>query len=96
MIRILLEVLVPLLLPTGIYLAWLAAMRRRAARGGRDVPAWVEAPWPLLGFLGILLAATITIAVNVSNRMPIEGTYIPVHTGPDGRVVPGRIEPARP
>ena len=50
----------------------------------------------LLGFLGILLAATITIAVNVSNRMPIEGTYVPVHTGPDGRVIPGRIEPARP
>ena len=95
MIRILFEVLVPLLLPAAIYLVWLAAMRQRAARGGHAVPAWVEAPWPLLGILGVMLAATITVAVNVSNRMPVEGTYVPARAGPDGEIIPARIDPPR-
>jgi len=95
MIRVLFEIIVPLLLPTAVYLVWLAAARQRALQTGGRVPAWIEAPWPLLAIIGVVLAATVLVAVSVSQRMPAEGTYVPPTAGPDGRIIPGHVEPVR-
>jgi len=40
MARVLLEYLMPVLLPTALYALWLIWQRRRAATAGTAVPAW--------------------------------------------------------
>jgi hypothetical protein len=92
MTRVFLTVVVPLLLPTVIYLLWLVSFGRGRSSGG--AMAWQGLPWVWLGLAGFVLAAA-ALFVLVGRSGPQTGTYVPPHFE-DGRVVPGHMEPATP
>jgi hypothetical protein len=87
MSRILLQYLLPLLLPFLAYFAYLAL-----ARG--NTPGWLErVPWPHLAGAGVLLMALSLITWSLLSGAPTEEVYVPPHVE-DGRVVPGTtVEP---
>ncbi len=89
MARVFLTIVLPLLLPTLLYLLWLMATERApiAAPG-----AWRELPWPWLLGAGVVLAALLLWVVVVGLGGPTQGTYVPPHYI-DGRVVPGHLVP---
>jgi hypothetical protein len=82
-IRILLTLVLPFLLPSALYLLWLAAMRRTAFASG-----WGALPWSWLLGAGVVLTALILFIVSVQFGNAPGGTYIPP------RVVGGQLEPA--
>ncbi|MBL8833276.1 MAG: hypothetical protein JNL71_12870, partial [Rhodospirillales bacterium] len=64
MIRILLEFVVPLVLPLAVYAAWMAMEKRRADKLGHgEAPTWAEAPWVWLSLAGVLLAGVVTVGL---------------------------------
>ena len=89
MLREIATLVVPLLLPTVLYLLWLRAMRWAAA-GGRT--SWARLPWVWLAASGVALAAIVLFVVTVHFGTATPGTYVPPHVE-NGRIVPGHIEP---
>jgi hypothetical protein len=89
MIRILLTIVLPLLLPTALYLVWLVAARRVefAAPG-----PWRALPWPWLLAVGLALAAVVLFVVGTRIGGSPQGVYVPPKYI-DGKVVPGHVEP---
>jgi hypothetical protein len=89
MTRILLTIVVPLLLPTLLYLLWLAAARHAtfAAPG-----VWRALPWPWLVGAGVALAALMLYVIGTRIGGSPQGIYVPPQYI-DGRVVPGHIVP---
>jgi hypothetical protein len=90
----LVQIAFPLLLPFAIYAAWITVRQRQLARLERgERPRWGDAPWIWLTAIGVLLAvAVLLLASRYGGDAP--GIYVPPHLGPDGQIVPGRIEPA--
>jgi len=82
-IRILLTIVLPFLLPSVLYVLWLAAMRRAAFAAG-----WGSLPWLWLLGAGVVLTALILFIVSVQFGSAPGGTYVPP------RVVGGQLEPA--
>jgi hypothetical protein len=83
MARILLQYLLPLLLPFLAYFVYVAL-----ARG--NTPDWLEGvPWPHLAGAGVLLMAISLIAWSLTTGAPTEEIYLPPRFE-DGRIVPGR------
>jgi hypothetical protein len=96
MLRVLLEYVVPIVLPSLLYLAWLAYENRRIARGGEGVlRRWQEGPWAWLFAAGVALAVSGTLMLTLLRGNGIEGRYVPPRVE-DGRIVPGHVEPAQP
>src|SRR5215211_2711013 len=97
MLRVLLTIVLPLLLPTAIYVAWLVAKQwsaGAAAEGsarGEGVP-WTALPWVWLAVAGVVLLVLVLAIVTVHFGEPETGTYVPPRYE-DGRVVPSHIEP---
>ena len=87
MLRVVLTVVVPLLLPTALWLGWIAATRPADTRGG----AWAVAPWPWLLAGGVMLAAATLYVVNVGFGHEEGGQYVPPSVV-DGKLVPGHFE----
>ena len=88
MMRVLLTIVLPLLLPTLLYVLWLVTMRRAALAG----PApWRALPWVWLVGAGLALSMLLLFVIGVRIGTP-EGTYVPPRYI-DGRVVPGHIVP---
>ena len=81
--RVFLTIVVPLLLPTAVYLAW-----RVAAGRGLSLPA----SWLWLVVSGLALACLTLIAASLDFGLPRQGVYVPPHVT-NGQVVPGHIEP---
>jgi hypothetical protein len=81
MLRILLQYLLPLILPALIYLAYIAI-----ARGGR-IDRLGEAPWLQLTIAGVALLAVSLVAWGLTTGSPPEEVYVPPRFE-DGRVVP--------
>jgi hypothetical protein len=86
MTRFLFSVLVPLLLPTVLWLAWLFVVRRAGARGAR----WADMPWGWLAGSGVLLAGAVLYVLSVHYGEK-GGRYVPSQYI-DGKLVPGRFE----
>lgn len=95
MLRVFLTVLVPLLLPTLVWIGYMALERRRlAAAGGGDRPWHAGLPWPKLLLAGIaLMLATLAVLTSIGGGMPGD-VYRPAHMGPDGKLVPAQTAPA--
>jgi len=87
MLRVVLTVIVPLVLPTALWLGWIAATKRAEVRGG----AWAVAPWPWLLAGGVALTAATLYVVNVGFGAGEDGRYVPP-TVIDGKLVPGHFE----
>jgi hypothetical protein len=92
MTRIVLTVLLPLLLPTLLYVVWLATARPAHPAGPaerRPLP-W---PWLLAAGLG-LVTLMLYLAESRLSGVP-DGIYVPPRYI-DGEVVPGHLVPAAP
>jgi len=83
--RVFFTVIIPLLLPTAIYLMWL----RLAAKGEQR-----EVPWVWLGVAGVVLMASLLAGLTLYGGAK-DGIYVPPHVE-DGRIVPGRTVPSNP
>jgi hypothetical protein len=89
MLRVLLTVVLPLVLPTAIYVAWLAYVSR--SENGEPVRlAALPVVW--LALAGVVLLALVLITVNVHFGDPVSGQYVPPRYE-DGRLIPPRIDP---
>ena len=92
MIRAFLTVILPLLLPTALYLLWAFAMRRAEAAGVGDLLR--DLPWVWLAAAGLaLLAAVLVLAALGFGGSADTAHYVPPRAV-DGRIVPGHVEPA--
>jgi hypothetical protein len=94
-LRILLEVVLPIVLPTLIYLGYVRVERRRAAAAGDPAPLpwWASAPWLVLAGAGVATAAVVLSVIVLRSGDPIHGRYVPAHME-NGTLVPGHVEPA--
>jgi hypothetical protein len=96
MLRKLLTVVLPLMLPTLIYMAYVMIDRRKtAASGSSSVPWWVGAPWTWLITGGVLLAAIFLFTVALTGGYDPSYTYHPARLI-DGHIVGGETRPPEP
>jgi hypothetical protein len=91
MLRVFFTIVLPLLLPTAIYLAWLRVAHWSRADSGVQ---WTALPWLWLAGAGALLLALVLFVVTVHFGDSTPGAYVPPRLE-DGHVVPGHIEPGR-
>ena len=83
--RVFLTIIVPLLLPTALYVAWRGLVGKQI-----NIPA----VWIWLAVSGLGLASLMLVLVSVDFGAPKDGQYIPPHVNGSGIVVPGHIERA--
>jgi hypothetical protein len=96
MLRILLEYVVPIVLPSVLYLAWLAYENRRIAQGGEGtLRRWQAGPWAWLILAGVILAFAMAAVLALLGGYGTGGRYVPPRVE-DGRIVPGHVEPDQP
>lgn len=84
MLRLLLQYLLPLVLPFLVYLAY--------ARLAQKTRVLDDAPWLVLAATGVGLLAVSLVSWRLMTGAPPGETYTPARIE-DGRVVPGTTEP---
>lgn len=91
--RPLLQVLLPLIAPSLLFLAYAWYMRRRAVLLGHpEPPPWTQGPWAWLILSGALLSAASLIGLALFGDTQHEsGAYSPARAV-DGRIVPGHVD----
>lgn len=91
MLRVALTIVLPLILPTVLYLVWL-----RLANWSQDGDAagWAALPWLWLAATGVVLLAAVLFVVTVHFGTSTPGVYVPPRYE-NGRIIPGHIEPSR-
>ncbi len=87
MTRVFLTVVLPLLLPTALYILW-ALVTDRAAFSSA---AWQRVPWIWLLLAG-LVAAAVALVFFVEAGSDGDGRYVPPHVE-HGTIVPGHVDP---
>ncbi|MCR9256428.1 MAG: hypothetical protein NXI16_10070 [Alphaproteobacteria bacterium] len=97
MIRVFLLILLPVLVPTIVYLIWMFRQRQKAKTEGLPLdqaPSLATAPWPvLIASSALLLAGGIVIFLFIDDRASPGRVYIPPMIE-NGEIVPGRHVPA--
>jgi len=88
MLRVFLTIVLPLVLPTALYLAWV----RLAGGLGSGAIRWRALPWGWLAGAGAVLLALILLVVTPHFGTSQPGIYVPPRYE-NGRIVPGHIEP---
>lgn len=91
MLRVAFTIVLPLLLPTALYLGWVWVVQ---ARDGGGAMRWQALPWVWLAAAGALLLVIVLFVVNVHFGTVAPGTYVPPRWE-NGHIVPGHIEPKR-
>jgi len=100
MLRVFLTIVLPLIAPTALYLAWTGftnwSEQRRSPPGSppEEMVGWAALPWLWLAGAGVLLLAIVLFVVHVHFGTPQQGVYVPPRWE-DGRIIPGHIEPGR-
>ncbi len=89
MLRILLTIVLPLLLPTALYLLWISAL---GAPRADSAVAWSSLPWVWLVGAGAVLLIAVLLLVSLGFGTRQEGVYVAPRYE-NGRIVPGHIEP---
>ncbi|HLI13039.1 MAG TPA: DUF6111 family protein [Alphaproteobacteria bacterium] len=95
MARLLLQYLLPLILPTVAYALWLHWRRRRAAIIGARMPAWQEGRWFWPIIAGVALTAVVFVAAALWGGYAPDTRYEPARVI-NGQIVPGRFEAPKP
>ena len=90
--RTLLTIVLPLLLPTVLYLLWVTALRPARHDGATR---WTTLPWLWLAGAGVVLLAIVLLVVTVHFGASQEGVYVPPRWQYD-HIIPGHIEPQSP
>ena len=92
MTRLFLSILLPLLLPTVLYVLWASSLGRAEFAGTAN---WRSLPWAWLVVAGVALAVVVLFTV-VETGGRHDGTYVPPHLV-NGVIVPGHfVSPAVP
>ena len=86
--RVLLTIVLPLVLPTAVYVLWVTTLRP-ARRNGATW--WRVLPWVWLAGAGVALLAIVLFVVTVHFGRPQEGVYVPPRWE-NGHIVPGHME----
>jgi|SRR5579863_1415693 len=99
MLRVFFTIVVPLVLPTALYLVWLRVVQWSPRGASQELPQGgtlrsAVLPWLCLAAAGVLLLALVLVVVTVHFGTSQPGTYVPPRWE-NGRIVPGHIEPAR-
>jgi hypothetical protein len=89
MLRVLLTIVLPLILPTAAYLLWVGTLG--GEQGGGRV-RWRAVPWLWLASAGAVLLAIVLFVVTVHFGALQEGVYVPPRWEGD-RIIPGHVEP---
>jgi hypothetical protein len=97
MLRVFLTIVLPLVAPTAIYLAWVRFTQwsqRGSQRGPQpaETMRWAALPWLWLAGTGVLLLAIVLFVVTVGFGTSQTGVYVPPRWE-NGRILPGHIEP---
>jgi Family of unknown function (DUF6111) len=99
MLRVFFTIVLPLALPTALYLVWMRLAHwspggspQGSERG--ETVRWAALPWLWLATAGAMLLALVLFVVTVHFGTSQPGTYVPPRSE-NGRIVPGHIEPAR-
>jgi hypothetical protein len=92
MLRVFLTIVLPLLVPTAIYLLWMGIVS--ATQEGSTI-SWAALPWIWLAGTGVALLVIVLLVVTVHFGAPQEGIYVPPRLE-DGQIIPGHIEPKSP
>lgn len=88
MIRVVVTIVLPLLLPTALYLLWATVLGAPRDRGLGRRPL----PWVWLAGAGLALLAFVLLVVTVGFGTSQQGVYVaPRYIG--GHIIPGHIEP---
>jgi len=87
--RVLLTIVLPLILPTALYLIWVTTLRRQSSPDADS--RWTALPWVWLAGAGLVLLAIVLFVVTVHFGAPQEGVYVPPRWQ-NGHIVPGHIE----
>jgi len=95
MARVVLTYIIPFLLPLAVYLAWSWYRGRYVAEHGGEAPRLEKGPWPLLMFLGAVLALATMALTTLTHESGPGSHYTPAYVE-DGKIVPGRTAPAEP
>jgi hypothetical protein len=96
MLRVLLTVVLPLGVPTAVYLLWLRLRRAAETAHGAEAAEtlqWGALPWVWLAGAGAILLAVVLFVVTVHFGTSQPGIYVPPHRQGD-HIVPGHIEPS--
>ena len=99
MLRVFFTIVMPLVLPTALYLVWVRVAHWSPGGSPQESPQGetlrsAALPWVWLAAAGVLLLALVLFVVTVHYGTSTPGTYVPPRWE-DGRIVPGHIEPAR-
>ena len=90
--RLLLNYLLPIVLPFAVYGIWLAFTRYKARTSGHDgMPEWRDTPWTWLMVAGAVLVAAGFASLAFIGGSPIDQKYIPPKYI-DGVIVPSHTE----
>ncbi|HEV8030956.1 MAG TPA: DUF6111 family protein [Stellaceae bacterium] len=89
MLRVFATIVLPLLLPTALYLLWI----RLAEQSGHGRPVrWTALPWVWLAGAGTVLLIAVLVFLNVRFGSTRQGVYVPPRYE-NGQVVPPHFEP---
>jgi hypothetical protein len=88
--RVLLTIVLPLILPTVVYLIWVTTLRRPSSPGTEA--RWGALPWVWLAGAGVVLLAIVLFVVTVHFGATQQGVYVPPRWQ-NGHIIPGHIEP---
>jgi hypothetical protein len=92
MVREFLAIVLPLLLPTALYLLWMGTLG--APHEGAAIP-WTSVPWVWLAGAGAALLAIVLLVVTVGFGTQQQGVYV-APRWQNGHIIPGHIEPQAP
>ena len=95
MLRVFLTIVLPLVAPTALYLAWVWYTHYSpwGSEPG-ETARWAGLPWVWLAAAGAVLLMLVLFVVTVNFRTAPSGVYVPPHTE-NGRIIPGHVEPGR-
>jgi hypothetical protein len=89
MTRAFVTIILPLLLPTAVYVLWALVTNRM--RLVAPASSWQDLPWTWLVVTGVGLAAVVLV-LFVQFTGSSEGTYVAPHIE-EGHIVPGHVVP---
>jgi hypothetical protein len=90
MSRVIIQYVLPLLLPTLIFIGWLALTRKPDETRAETMARLQGGPWYWLVVAGFTLMAAGLIYLGLSHDDPPESVYVPPRVE-DGRIIPGHM-----